>query len=110
MDGHIHKRVYATADGPVRTRWYVVVNLGRGPGGRRRQKWHGGYKTRREAEAARARLVHEIHTGTYVEPTKVTLEDWVTSSWLPTMKTQIKASTWDSYNRNLQLHVLPRIG
>ena len=110
MQGHIHKRVRATKDGRQTTSWYVVVELTRGADGRRRQKWHGGYRTRREAEVARAKLANDVHSGLYVEPSKVTLEDWVESSWLPTMRSQVKPSTWDSYMRNLRLHVLPALG
>lgn len=110
MQGHIHKRVRSTKDGKQVTAWYVVVDLNRGPDGRRRQKWHGGFRTRREAEVAKAKLVNEVHGGTYIEAGKSTLTDWVESSWLETMRSQVKASTWDSYMRNLRLHVLPRIG
>jgi integrase len=110
MQGHIHKRMRATKDGRQVSTWYVVVEMNRGPDGRRRQKWHGGFRTRREAEAAKAKLVNEVHAGVYLEPAKTTLEEWIESSWLPTMRTQVKPSTWDSYMRNLRLHVVPRIG
>ena len=96
MQGHIHKRVRATKDGGQTTSWYVVVDLNRGPDGRRRQKWHGGFRTRKEAEVAKAKLANEMHSGLYVEPSKVTLREWVESSWLPTMRSQVKPSTWDS--------------
>jgi integrase len=110
MQGHIHKRVRANKDGRQTTSWFVVVDLARGPDGRRRQKWHGGYRTRKEAEVAKAKLTNEVHSGLYVEPSRVTLQDWVESSWLPTMRSQVKGSTWDSYMRNLRLHVLPTLG
>lgn len=74
MQGHIHKRVHRAVDGREKVTWYVVVSLGRDGTGHRRQKWHGGYRTRREAEAARAKLVNEVNTGIYAEPTKITLE------------------------------------
>ena len=107
MQGHIHKRVRATKDGRQTTSWYVVIDLDRA---RRRQKWHGGFRTRKEAEVARAKLANEVHSGLYVEPSKVTLQEWVESSWLPTMRSQVKPSTWNSYMRNLRLHVLPSLG
>jgi hypothetical protein len=110
MQGHIHKRIHSTADGRKKTTWYVVINLGRGATGRRRQKWHGGFRTRKEAEAARAKLVNEVNTGIYAEPTKITLQEWVTGSWLPTMRSQVKPTTWASYDRMLRLHVLPALG
>src|SRR5437879_2052765 len=40
----------------------------------------------------------------------VKLEDWVTRLWLPVMRSQLKESTFDSYRRNMQNHVLPRLG
>lgn len=110
MQGHIRKRVHTTKDGRQTVNWYVVVDLGRSPDGKRRQKWHGGFRTRREAEAARARIVHEFNTGNYVEPSALTLEQWVRDQWLPTMRSQVKPTTFDSYRRNLELHVLPRLG
>ena len=109
MQGHIRKRTHTTKSGRQTVRWYVVVDIGRTASGRRRQKWHGGFRTRKEAEAARARIVHEINGGTYIEPSKVTFDQWI-ETWLPTIKTQVKPSTFDSYRRNLELHVLPRLG
>jgi integrase len=110
MQGHIHKRVRTSAAGKPTTTWYVVVELGRTADGRRRQKWHGGFSTRKEAEAVRAKLVNEVNTGVYAAPSKMTLGEWLTDSWLPTMRTQIKASTWDSYDRLMRLHVIPTLG
>jgi integrase len=40
----------------------------------------------------------------------VTLVEWVEQLWLPVVRTQVKASTFDSYRRILKLHVLPRLG
>lgn len=86
------------------------MDIGRSDDGKRRQKWHGSYPTRKAAEAARARLVHEFNQGSYLEPTRVTFEEWVRDTWLPSLRSRVKPSTWHSYSRNLELHVLPRIG
>lgn len=110
MQGHIHKRVRTNAAGKQTINWYVVVDLGRDHDGKRRQKWHGSYRTRREAEVARAKIVGEVHEGSYTEPVKLTFGDWVSDRWLPTMRTQVKPSTFESYSRNARQHVLPRIG
>ena len=110
MQGHIHKRESTDRAGRKKTLWYVVMDIGRGANGRRRQKWHGSYPTRKAAEVARAHLVNEYHRGTYVEPSSVTLEQWVHDTWLQAMRTQVKPSTWDSYARNFELHLLPRLG
>ena len=86
MQGHIRKRVHTNKNGKTSTTWYVIIDLPRGPEGKRRQKWHGGYRTRRDAEAARAKIVHEYNTGTYVEANAITLAEWVTHHWLPTVE------------------------
>lgn len=110
MQGHIHKRVHSLADGRTSTTWYVVIELGRDEKGRRRQKWHGGFRTRKEAEAARAKIVNEVNTGVYALPSKLTLAEWINESWLATVKMQIKPSTLDGYARMLRLHVIPTLG
>lgn len=110
MQGHIRKRVHTTKDGRQTVNWYVIIDLPRDSDGKRRQKWHGGFRTRKEAEAARAKIVHEFNSGTYVEPTSMTLEEWVRNHWLPTIETRVKPSTFDSYRRNMELHVLPQLG
>ena len=110
MQGHIRKRVHTTKAGKRTVNWYVVVDIGRDVTGKRRQKWHGGFRTRREAETARAKIVGDLHAGTYAEPSKRTLRDWVEQKWLPTVQTQVKASTFESYHRNMCQHVLPRLG
>lgn len=55
-------------------------------------------------------LVDELHSGTYVSPTRTTLSEWAIDSWLPMMATRIKPSTLHSYRRNLEIHVLPVLG
>ncbi len=110
MQGHIHKRVRTDKSGKERTLWYVVVDVGIDPAGRRRQKWHGSFRTRKEAEVARAKLVNELHSGSYVIPARTTFLEWAIDSWLPMMATRIKPSTLHSYRRNLEMHVLPVLG
>ena len=110
MRGHIHKRVRTNAAGKQTTRWYVVVDTGVDQDGKRRQKWHGGFATRREAEIERARIVNDLHTGGYVAPDRLTLAGWVRESWLPMTQTRVKPSTYDSYRSNMDTHVLPALG
>ena len=110
MQGPIRKRTHTTKTGNETVNWYVVVDLGRDANNKRRQKWHGGFKTRKEAEVARTKIVGDLHEGTYSEPTKLTLRDWCQDKWLPTVETQVKPSTFESYRRNMMHHVLPTLG
>jgi integrase len=88
----------------------VVVELDRDPvTGRRRQKWHSGYRTKRDAERTMSEIVASVHAGTYAEPTRQTLGDFV-EDWLAAIEPTIRPSTHYSYARNLRLHALPRLG
>ena len=73
MQGHIHKRASVDRAGRPKSLYYVVIDVGRSPEGKRRQKWHGSYPTRKAAEVVRADLVSQYHRGTYVEPSSMTL-------------------------------------
>lgn len=110
MHGHIRKRTHRSKSGKTTTRWYVVVDLGRGLNGKRRQKWHGGYATVGDAEQARAEIVASVYDRTYVEATKVTVASWVTGDWLNALESRAKPTTVASYRANLEHHVLPALG
>jgi integrase len=88
----------------------VVVELDRDPiTGKRRQKWSSGYRTKRDAERGLSEIVASLHAGTYVEPTKQTVREYL-KDWLAAIEPTIRPSTHYSYARNLRLHVLPRLG
>jgi hypothetical protein len=77
--------------------------------GRRRQKWHSGYRTKRDAERALGEIISSPHAGVYVEPSKQSLAEY-TADWLAAVEPTIRPATLHSYARNLRLHVLPRLG
>lgn len=91
-------------------RWYVKIELDVDPAtGRRRQKWHSGYKNKREAERARVDLLSKLDRGEYVEPSRQTLGEFLTD-WLVAIEPTVRPSTFDSYSRNMRLHVIEHIG
>lgn len=63
-------------------------------------------------QAARAWLSQtrtELADQRFVRPHLVTLAEHV-GTWLPVLRTQVRASTSASYARNLRIHVLPTLG
>ena len=110
MQGHIRKRTHKTKDGRITVNWYVVIELARDSTGKRRQKWYGSYRTRKEAEAARIDILHQINTGTWVEPTSTTFGEWVHETWLPLVAQRLKPSAEAHYRNYLRLHILPTLG
>jgi integrase len=88
--------------------YYVHVPDGRGG---YRQISHGGFKTQREAEVARAEAIHAIATGTYVRPERLTLGEFLLDEWLPSKAPPVlEESTYVSYRQKIDNHVVPRLG
>jgi integrase len=91
-------------------RYYVKIELDADPAtGRRRQKWHSGYRTKREAERARVDLLSRLDRGAYVEPSQQTLAEFL-EEWLRAIEPTVRPSTFDSYARNVRNHVSAHIG
>jgi integrase len=91
-------------------RYFVKIELDRDPAtGRRQQKWHSGYRTKREAERARVDLLSKLDRGEYVEPSQQTLGAYL-ADWLKAIEPTVRPSTFDSYSRNMRLHVVDHVG
>lgn len=66
---------------------------------------------RKQAEAELAKVLVDVDAGTYVKPTELTLGDYLTDRWLPaTAPPYVGFQTWDDRRRNLENHVVPRLG
>ena len=91
-------------------KYYVKIELDPDPlTGKRRQKWHSGFRTKREAERARIDLLSKFDRGEYVEPSQQTLADYLVE-WLKAIEHTVRPSTFDSYKRNMHNHVIAHIG
>src|SRR5207302_299116 len=58
--------------------WAYTIEVGE-PGGRRRQKWVGGFATKREALLSEAKARTSRAQGTYVEATRETVGSYLTA-------------------------------
>ena len=91
-------------------RYFVKIELDPDPAtGKRRQKWHSGFRTKKEAERARIDLLSKFDRGEYVEPTKETVADFF-EEWLVAIEPTLKESTWNGYESKARNHVIPYIG
>ncbi|MDN5294380.1 MAG: hypothetical protein PWQ31_1685 [Eubacteriales bacterium] len=73
MRGSIVKR--ETKKGVV---YDIVFDVGRDPlTGKRKQKRMRGFKTKKEAEAKLAEMVTQVERGTYLEPSKTTVGEYL---------------------------------
>ena len=93
------------------SQYYAVIYEGVDPTtGKERRRWHPGGPLKRDAERLVNELVKRKDDGTYRGPDRLTLGEYLTQRWLPGQVSQLAPSTFDSYRRNIELHVLPRIG
>ena len=78
--------------------------------GKRRQRWKGGFPTRRDADAALRKALHQLDQGTYVKPGKKTLGAWLEDDWLPAVQRQKRATTAAMYGHFARSYVIPTLG
>jgi integrase len=98
-------------------RWMFVVDIAP-EGAPRRQVRRRGFKRKTDALEALNTLLKELRDGTYVPKNVrdadgklhvVTVGEFV-DEWLPAIRTTVEASTWDSYDRMLRNHGMPKLG
>src|SRR5262249_50508110 len=63
----------------------------------RRQKCHTFRGTKKQAEDKLADLLKEAKDGTYIDPSKLTLVDWL-REWLAASKKQFRSNTYTRYH------------
>lgn len=100
MKGHIRQRSKDT--------WAIVIYLGTEQG-KKRQKWYTVHGSKKDAERELRRLLHEMDTGAFVEPSKLTVGEYLTQ-WLEYVKMQVSGPTYDRYEAIVRLHLTPRLG
>ncbi len=91
-------------------RYYAVVYEGLDPvTGKEVRKWHPAGSCRGDAETLASRLAAEIDDAT--DSTRsLTFGAYLTTQWLPGKANTLAESTWHSYRRKLERHILPTLG
>ena len=90
--------------------WWFVVDLAPGPKGRRRQAKRRGFATKKAAQEALDGIRVAARKGGYVPPARQRLGEFLVDDWLPAVRNRLDIDTWRSYERNIRVHVEPRIG
>ena len=102
MKGHIRRR--------GKSSWAIVLDLGRDGAGKRHQKWHTVRGTKKDAERELARLIPEINTGHYVEPSRMLVREYL-DRWLRDYAEQsVSPKTYERYDEIIRGHIVPALG
>ena len=101
MNGGVRKRS---------TTWSYYFDLGK-VDGKRKRKEKGGFRTKKDAEAALAKALNEYNnTGMVFEPTEITVADYLNQWFDLYCKTNLKYNTQVGYLRLIQAHLIPKFG
>ena len=103
MKGHIRKR--------SKDSWTIVIDTGRDlTTGKRCQKWHTVRGTKREAQKQLREILTSLDKGIYIEPTNITLGEWL-YKWLDNyVFLNSTPRTQESYRYILTRHIIPAMG
>lgn len=91
--------------------WQVRIFRGRDEHGRQLFDYHTIHAaTKREAEAARTALLHALDTGTYAEPSAITVAEYL-ESWLADYAAHnVSPYSFDRYAGIVRNHLTPALG
>jgi len=108
MRGSIRKR--------CKDSWNIIIDVGYqfdpDTGKQKRvQKWFTVQGTKRDAEKKLAELLHDVNHSQYVEPSKLTLGEWLTE-WLETAikPPNKRLRTYETYQSVIERHLKPALG
>lgn len=91
-------------------KWSFTIDVGRDPStGKRTQKTKGGFKTKKEAQAACAELIAELTKGVYVDAKDLIFKD-IMEEWLELSKVRVKDTTYKNYFRAVDTRIIPALG
>ena len=102
MKGHLRKR--------GKESWAIVFDLGRDDAGKRKQKWHSFRGKKKDAQAELARLINEVNTGEYIEPSKLPLREYL-DRWLKDYAQHgVAPKTLERYRQIIDKNIKPALG
>jgi len=89
--------------------WWARITVGKDQNGKQKRKAFYG-KTRREVSAKMAAALSELNHGSFVESSKITVNEWL-DIWLTTYKPHsVKQTTLQIYGSRVENHIRPYIG
>jgi len=104
--GHGEGSIYKRKDG----KWEAKASIGYDPATGKIKRATRYFKTRQEAQAWLAEVQHEKNTGSFVEPDRVTVGDWL-DRWLRVYaREKVAVTSYDFYETLVRCHIKPGIG
>src|SRR5262245_59013410 len=100
MKGHLRERSPG--------HWAIVIDVRDPQIGKRKRRWHSFTGTKRQAQVECARLLTELKAGTAVEPSRLTIADFL-EKWLAHTKPQVAPRTIERYAEIVAEYLVPTL-
>jgi len=90
--------------------WNIIIELGDDPQtGKRKQRWFSFRGTKAEAERRLTELLHQLDTGTFINPGKTTLGEYL-GKWLNGYKPNLSPRGFERYQSIIDKGLIPALG
>ena len=89
--------------------WFYVVDVPSATG-ERKQVRKRGFETKKAANAALKALHNAVASGVRVDPTRITVGEYLCDVWLPQIEGQVRPSTIATYKLLVETHIKPKVG
>ncbi|GAB6138012.1 tyrosine-type recombinase/integrase [Halanaerobaculum tunisiense] len=91
--------------------WQICIEKGRDPiTGKRKRIYKTVNGTKKEAEKEMHKLAHEVETGAYIEPSEMTVKDFLLQWFEDYCESNLAPSTLESYEIIIKSHLIPALG
>ena len=100
MRGHVRKRG---------STWTVMYDEGRDENGKRLQRSRGGFRTKREAESFLTDQLRRLGDGSYAQPTKETVGEFLVE-WLDAIEGTVRPLSARQYRSRVRSRIIPSLG
>lgn len=100
-EGSISKRPDGT--------WWARITIGKTPDGKQKRKAFYG-RTRKEVQEKLTAALNDINNNTYIEPSKMTVEQWMYIWLRDYKKNSVKPKTYAAYEAHVRNHIAPDLG
>jgi Phage integrase, N-terminal SAM-like domain len=87
----------------------IILDLIDANTGKRRRKWHSFAGTKRAAQNECARLIAAKQGGTYIEPAKTTLKQFL-EKWLEHIRPNVAPGSYERYEQLALKNIAPLLG
>lgn len=96
--------------GGRRWTWTFAVDVERTADGRRRERWRSGFASKHEAQQAMRELLASVDQQRYVDPSRLTVAEYLEGEWLPAIAASVRPTTLAQYRQMVRVHIVPRLG